>query len=77
MSVSIIDIYRSGRGYRELINIKERREERGLTQEMLAFQCNVGRTTITMIETGINKPSVALAQKLGQILDCDWKEFFE
>ena len=60
-----------------MINLKEMRIAKGLTQEQLANECGVQRTTITMIETGENKPSVPLAQKLGQVLEVDWKGFFE
>ena len=60
-----------------MINLKELRIAKGLTQEQLANECGVQRTTITMIENGENKPSVPLAQKLGQVLEVDWKGFFE
>ena len=50
---------------------------KGLTQEQLAKECEVQRTTITMIEIGENKPSVELAKKLGVIFEVDWKGFFE
>ena len=60
-----------------MINLKELRIAKGLTQEQLANECGVQRTTITMIELGVNKPSVELAKKLGEILEIDWKGFFE
>ena len=60
-----------------MVNLKELRTAKGLTQEQLATLCNVQRTTITMIETGENKPSVPLAMKLGETLDVEWKEFYE
>ena len=60
-----------------MLNIKELRTARGLTQEQLASECGVQRTTITMIELGENKPSVELAKKLGVIFEVDWKGFFE
>ena len=59
------------------LSIKELRIKKGLTQEQLANECGVQRTTITMIELGENKPSVELAKKLGEILEIDWKGFFE
>ena len=46
------------------LNIKELRIAKGMTQEQLANECGVQRTTITMIELGENKPSVELAKKL-------------
>ena len=61
----------------KMIDLKELRSEKGFTQEELAKECGVLRTTISMIETGENKPSVPLAQKLGEVLEVDWKGFFE
>ena len=60
-----------------MLNVKELRTAKGLTQEQLAKECEVQRTTITMIEIGENKPSVELAKKLGVIFEVDWKGFFE
>ena len=65
------------KGDDKLLNLKELRTERGYTQEELASKCDVLRTTISMIESGINKPSVELAKKLGEVFDVDWKGFFE
>ena len=59
------------------LKIKELRIAKGLTQEQLANECGVQRTTITMIELGENKPSVELAKKLGTIFDVAWSDFFE
>ena len=60
-----------------MLNVKELRTSKGMTQEQLAKECEVQRTTITMIEIGENKPSVELAKKLGVIFEVDWKGFFE
>ena len=59
------------------MNIKELRIAKGLTQEQLANECGVQRTTITMIENENNLPSVETAKKLGKVLGIDWKVFFE
>ena len=59
-----------------MINLKEVRKSKGLTQEELAAKCDVQRTTVTMIEMGENLPSVQLAKKLAEVLDVDWTEFF-
>ena len=59
------------------MNIKELRTSKGLTQEQLANECGVRRTTITMIELGENKPSIELAKRLGKIFDVAWSDFFE
>lgn len=60
-----------------MIDLKELRTAKGVTQEQLAKECEVQRTTITMIELGENKPSVELAKKLGTIFDVAWSDFFE
>ena len=60
-----------------MIDLKELRTAKGLTQEQLAKECEVQRTTITMIEIGENKPSVELAKRLGVIFEVDWKGCFE
>ena len=60
-----------------MLNVKELRMSKGLTQEQLANECGVQRTTITMIEIGENKPSVELAKKLGKIFEVAWSDFFE
>ena len=60
-----------------MINLKELRIAKGLTQEQLANECDVQRTTITMIELGVNKPSVELAKKLGEIFEITWSDIFE
>ena len=65
------------KGDDKLLNLKELRTDKGYTQEELASKCDVLRTTISMIETGDNKPSVELAKKFGEIFNVDWKGFFE
>lgn len=65
------------KGVDYLLKLKELRNEKGYTQEELATECGVLRTTISMIECGVNKPSVELAKRLGEVFDVDWKGFFE
>lgn len=65
------------KGDDKLLNLKELRTEKGYTQEELASKCGVLRSTISMVETDVNKPSVELAKKFGEIFDVDWKGFFE
>lgn len=57
--------------------LKELREAQRLSQEKLAEIVGVNRSTISMIEIGINKPSVDLAKRLGAALRCDWPIFFD
>ena len=60
-----------------MIDLKKLRVAKSLTQERLAEECEVNRSTISMIEIGVNKPSVELAKKLGSIFNVDWTLFFE
>ena len=57
--------------------LKELRIAQKYSQERLAEIVGVNRSTISMIEIGINKPSVDLAKRLGDSLNCDWTIFFE
>ena len=60
-----------------LINLKKKREEKGLTQNSLAQAVGVVRQTISNIECGLNAPSVELAKKIGEVLEFNWIEFFD
>lgn len=60
-----------------MIELRKLRTTAGMTQETLATECGVQRTTISMIESGENKPSVDLAKKIAKVLNFDWTQFFE
>lgn len=60
-----------------LVNLRDKRIEKGYTQEKLAQEVGVVRQTISEIERGANKPSISLAQKIAKILEFNWSEFFE
>lgn len=57
-----------------MVNLKELRLKAGLTQEELASKCEIQRSTIAMIERGVNKPSFELALKLSKELNCTVEE---
>lgn len=57
--------------------LRERREERGYTQQRLAAAVGVTQTAISLIESGERKPSVKVARRLGNLLDFDWTELFD
>lgn len=59
-----------------MVDLKELRENAGLTQEKLAAQVGVCRTMIANIERGSVRPSVKTAKKLGEILNIEWFKFF-
>ena len=50
--------------------LKELREKKGLTQEKLAEQLGVGRTTVTLWERGDNKPRIDMLVSLANIVGC-------
>ena len=60
-----------------MIDLKEVRTSKNMSQEELANQCGVIRQTISNIECGLTKPSVELAKKIGKALDFNWIYFFE
>ncbi len=49
--------------------IKEAREQRGFTQEHLAFRVNVTKEYISYIENGHKQPSISLLKKIARELD--------
>lgn len=57
--------------------LKELRLKRGLSQDDLAEAMGCHRSTLAMIETGKNHPSVELAKKLGEFFGVEWNKFFE
>ena len=56
--------------------MKQAMIEKQWSQSELARRCEVDRTTITKICTGVNMPSIKLARKIGEVLGIDWSLFF-
>lgn len=50
--------------------IKKRREQINMTQDLLAAKIGVRWNTIARIEIGIRKPSLPLLEKIGNVLNC-------
>lgn len=48
----------------------------GMTQQDLADKAGYCRQTISMIETGRQKPGIRTAKALAEILDIDWWELY-
>lgn len=59
-----------------MIDIKERREEKNMTQSDLAKHVGISRQAISNIENGIAKPDVRHAKLIGQALEFDWWDLF-
>lgn len=60
-----------------MFNMKVRRVIKGMTQEQLAEKAGVSRSHVTRIERGEIRPSVPVAKKLGEVLDVDWRRFYD
>jgi len=57
-------------------NIKAERTRKHLTQSLLAEKINVSESTISLIERGIQTPSVLLVYDIARILGIDINELF-
>ncbi|SES69335.1 putative transcriptional regulator [Oceanobacillus limi] len=56
--------------------IREKRNEKNMTQEELSKVLKVSRQTIISLEKGKYKPSLILAHKLAQLFDCSIEDLF-
>lgn len=52
------------------MNIKGKREERGMTQVELAGMVNVAQNTVSQWETGERTPRIEKLMQLARIFDC-------
>ena len=57
--------------------LKDRREEKGYTQQYLASMVGVTQTAISLIESGERCPSVPLAKRIAKLLEFEWTEMYE
>lgn len=57
--------------------IREKRIEKGLTQDELAAALNIRRTTISMWETGNSMPRGEVLIKLAKVLGCTIDDLFD
>ena len=60
-----------------ICNVKQYRQQKGLTQEELAIRVKVRRETIIRLESSKYNPSLKLAMDISKVLDTDIKELFE
>ncbi|MEO5641747.1 MAG: helix-turn-helix transcriptional regulator [Bacteroidia bacterium] len=51
------------------VKIKELREEKGLDQKAFAFDCEIGRTQLHMIENGKTNPRLGTLLKIATALE--------
>lgn len=59
------------------MNIRERREQLGISQKELADKCDIAQSTLCDIEQGRSKPSLPVAVKLAKALKIKSIKFFE
>ena len=59
------------------MNIKERREQLGLSQKELAKRAKISQSFLCDIEQGRCKPSIDTAIKIAQVLNVADIKFFE
>lgn len=50
-------------------NVKKHRKEAGLSQEELAFQCDIDRTYISKVERGVANPSLLILARIAETLN--------
>jgi len=58
----------AGRAFGKVL--QKRRKQAGLTQEQLALEAGVQRTYVSMIERGVNQPTITVIFKLAAGLKC-------
>ena len=58
-------------------NIKERREQLGISQKELADACGITQSHLCDIEQGRNKPSIDVAVRIARVLKVRSIKFFE
>lgn len=50
-------------------NVKKHRKQAGLSQEELAFQCDIDRTYISKVERGVANPSFLILARIAETLN--------
>lgn len=58
-------------------NVRHFREELGLTQEALAFDCALHRTYISGVERGIRNPTILVLEKIAKALQIPASKLLE
>lgn len=59
------------------VNVRKRRQERGLTQEQLAFAAEIDLTYVGGIERGKRNPSVVVLARIAEALETNPSELLK
>lgn len=59
------------------LNIKAERNRKNLTQFMLAEKINVSESTISLIERGIQTPSIFIVYDIAKVLEIDIQDLLK
>ena len=59
------------------LNVRQTREEKGWSQEQLAFETRLHRTYISGIERGIRNPTVKIVAKIATSLEVEPTELLK
>lgn len=57
--------------------LKELREQHGYTQESLAVEVGIAKSTYSSYEQGQRRPSIGNAKKIAKVLNVPWTIFFD
>jgi transcriptional regulator with XRE-family HTH domain len=57
--------------------LKNKRINKGLTQNQVAEKCEISRSYYTHIENGTKVPTVNVAKQIGKTLNFNWTIFFK
>ncbi len=58
-------------------NVRSLRKGIGLSQEELAFECDIDRTYISKVERGIANPSLLVLSRIAEILQVEIKDLIK
>jgi transcriptional regulator with XRE-family HTH domain len=58
-------------------NVKKHRKLAGISQEELAFQCEIDRTYISKVERGVANPSLLILARVAEMLKVEIEELIK
>lgn len=58
-------------------NVRKLRKSIGLSQEELAFECDIDRTYISKVERGIANPSLLILSKISVVLGVEIQDLIK